>query len=49
MDWEREQEKNLCYVAATRSMSELVELLPPAPRVQKPANDNPQPKTEKAA
>jgi ATP-dependent exoDNAse (exonuclease V) beta subunit len=25
--WQAEQENNLCYVAATRSMSELIEIL----------------------
>ncbi|WP_315729886.1 ATP-dependent helicase [Bradyrhizobium sp. SZCCHNRI2010] len=48
MDWEKEQESNLCYVAATRSMGELIELMPPLPRQARPANDNPQ-QQEKAA
>lgn len=38
MDWEKEQERNLQYVAATRSMGELIDLLPPLPRV-KPVNE----------
>jgi DNA helicase-2/ATP-dependent DNA helicase PcrA len=48
MPWEKEQEKNLCYVAATRAMEELIELLPPLPRV-KPANENNKPEATKAA
>lgn len=47
LEWELEQEMNLCYVAATRSMGELVDLYPPLPKV-KPVNDNQQP-AEKAA
>ena len=47
MDWEKEQEANLQYVAATRSMGELIDLFPPMPKVQ-PVNDNKQP-AEKAA
>jgi DNA helicase-2/ATP-dependent DNA helicase PcrA len=46
--WEREQEDNLCYVAATRSMNALVDLLPPVPK-QKAANDNKEQPKEKAA
>lgn len=43
--WEIEQENNLCYVAATRSMNMLVDLSPPLPK-QKAVNDNVlQPKT----
>lgn len=42
-DWERQQERHLCYVAATRSMSELIELMPPV------ANQNNKPEAEKAA
>jgi DNA helicase-2/ATP-dependent DNA helicase PcrA len=49
MDWEREQEINLQYVAATRSMGELIDLLPPLPKVAKPVNDNQQQPKEKAA
>ena len=47
-DWEVQQESNLQYVCATRSMSELIDLLPP---VQKPVavNDNQKPVGEKAA
>lgn len=41
MAWEKEQETNLQYVAATRSKNELIDLLPPLPMVKKPpANDN---------
>lgn len=47
MEWEMEQERNLQYVCATRSMSELIDLLPPLPK-QKSINDNKQPE-EKAA
>ncbi|MGC0389385.1 UvrD-helicase domain-containing protein [Bradyrhizobium sp. USDA 241] len=47
MPWEREQEINLQYVAATRAMSELIDLFPPLPKV-KPVNDNQRP-AEKAA
>ncbi|TYO65444.1 ATP-dependent helicase [Bradyrhizobium hipponense] len=47
MPWEIEQEDNLCYVAATRSMNTLVDLAAPVPK-QKPANDNKE-QQEKAA
>ncbi|WP_439357922.1 UvrD-helicase domain-containing protein [Bradyrhizobium sp. DASA03007] len=47
-DWEQEQEKNLQYVAATRSMGELIDLLPPLPK-QKAVNDNEKQPKEKAA
>ncbi|WP_316207488.1 ATP-dependent helicase [Bradyrhizobium sp. SZCCHNR3118] len=42
MDWEKEQEINLQYVAATRSKNELIDLYPPNPKAAKPqpANDN---------
>jgi DNA helicase II / ATP-dependent DNA helicase PcrA len=50
MAWEKEQEINLQYVAATRSKNELVDLLPPLPKVKTPpANDNKQQATVKAA
>lgn len=39
MPWEKEQEINLQYVAATRAMDELIDLFPPLPKV-KPVNDN---------
>jgi superfamily I DNA/RNA helicase len=39
MPWEKEQEANLQYVAATRAMEELIDLFPPLPKV-KPVNDN---------
>jgi len=44
-DWEKQQENNLCYVAATRAMEELIDLLPP---VAKPiaANENNKPAAE---
>ncbi|WP_315740041.1 MULTISPECIES: ATP-dependent helicase [unclassified Bradyrhizobium] len=42
MPWEKEQEINLQYVAATRAMDELIDLMPPLPKV-KPVNDNQQP------
>ncbi|WP_316196680.1 ATP-dependent helicase [Bradyrhizobium sp. SZCCHNS3053] len=45
--WEMEQEKHLQYVAATRSMGELIDLLPPMPK-QKAVNDNKK-RSEKAA
>jgi superfamily I DNA/RNA helicase len=48
MDWELEQEKNLQYVACTRSMGEMIDLLPPMPK-QKVANDNEKKPVEKAA
>jgi superfamily I DNA/RNA helicase len=48
MDWEMEQEKHLQYVAATRSMGELIDLLPPMPK-QKAVNDNVKQPKEKAA
>lgn len=48
MDWEREQEKNLQYVAATRSMGDLIDLMPPLPK-QKAVNDNKEQPKEKAA
>jgi DNA helicase II / ATP-dependent DNA helicase PcrA len=48
MPWEKEQENNLCYVAATRAMEELIELLPPLPRV-KHANENNKTEAAKAA
>jgi DNA helicase-2/ATP-dependent DNA helicase PcrA len=48
MAWEIQQEDNLCYVAATRSMDTLVDLLPPLPK-QKAANDNKEQEKEKAA
>ena len=35
--WESQQEVNLQYVAATRSMSELIELSPPAANTNTPA------------
>jgi superfamily I DNA/RNA helicase len=47
-DWEKIQEANLQYVAATRSMGELIDLLPPQPKAQA-VNDNKQPAAEKAA
>lgn len=31
-DWQQEQEKNLCYVAATRAMDQLIELDAPKPK-----------------
>jgi superfamily I DNA/RNA helicase len=41
MPWEKEQEFNLQYVAATRAMEELIDLYPPLPKVKMPpANDN---------
>jgi superfamily I DNA/RNA helicase len=41
MPWEKEQEFNLQYVAATRAMEELIDLYPPLPKVKTPpANDN---------
>jgi hypothetical protein len=48
MPWEKEQEINLQYVAATRAMSELIDLFPPLPKV-KPVNDNQLKPAEKAA
>ncbi|MHC2552430.1 UvrD-helicase domain-containing protein [Bradyrhizobium elkanii] len=48
MPWEKEQEINLQYVAATRAMSELIDLFPPLPKVQ-PVNDNNKQPAEKAA
>jgi superfamily I DNA/RNA helicase len=43
-DWEKIQEANLQYVAATRSMGELIDLLPPLPKVKPvPVNDNQKP------
>ncbi|MCW2077917.1 UNVERIFIED_ORG: superfamily I DNA/RNA helicase [Bradyrhizobium japonicum] len=43
MPWEKEQEINLQYVAATRAMEELIDLYPPLPKVKvPPANDNKQ-------
>jgi len=47
-DWEKIQEANLQYVAATRSMGELIDLFPPLPK-QKAVNDNQQQPKEKAA
>lgn len=47
-DWEREQETHLQYVAVTRSMGELIDLLPPLPK-QKAVNDNEKQPKEKAA
>ncbi|SHH04132.1 UvrD-helicase domain-containing protein [Bradyrhizobium erythrophlei] len=49
LDWEKEQESNLCYVAATRSMGELIELFPPMPKVQPVNDNNKQQPAEKAA
>ncbi|ARQ95247.1 ATP-dependent DNA helicase [Bradyrhizobium phage BDU-MI-1] len=46
--WEIEQENNLCYVAATRSMNMLVDLAPPLPKM-KALNDNQKAAAEKAA
>jgi DNA helicase II / ATP-dependent DNA helicase PcrA len=43
MDWEKVQESNLCYVAATRAMEELIDLFPPLPKVKQPANENNKP------
>lgn len=47
LPWELQQEDNLCYVAATRSMNMLVDLDPPLPKM-KALNDN-QKAAEKAA
>jgi superfamily I DNA/RNA helicase len=46
-EWQKVQEHNLCYVAATRAMDELIELLPPTEK--KAANENNKPTQEKAA
>jgi DNA helicase II / ATP-dependent DNA helicase PcrA len=47
-NWEKIQEANLQYVAATRSMGELIDLMPPLPKVVA-VNDNKQQVAEKAA
>lgn len=47
-DWEQEQERNLQYVCATRSMGELIDLYPPLPR-QKSVNDNEKHPAQKVA
>jgi DNA helicase II / ATP-dependent DNA helicase PcrA len=50
LDWEREQETNLQYVCATRSQSELIDLMPPLPKqATRPVSANDNEKKEKAA
>jgi superfamily I DNA/RNA helicase len=42
--WEKQQESNLCYVAATRSMGELIDVTLPMPVAKvPPANENTKP------